>query len=151
MLLVSKCLLGENCKYNGGNNRNEAVLAYLQDKPYIAVCPEYLGGLPIPREPSEIVGDRVVSRTGRDVTAEYRRGAERTLALAQKYGCRAAWLKEKSPSCGTGTVHNGKFDGGLVEGYGITARLLRKNGIAVFGESQTDALIAFLGDGNEAD
>ena len=145
-ILVSACLLGVACRYDGASRPNETVWSLAKRCRLIPVCPETAGGLPIPREPSEIVGDRVVSRTGRDVTAEYRRGAERTLALAQKYGCRAALLKEKSPSCGTGIVHNGKFDGGLVEGYGITARLLRENGIAVFGESQTDALIAFLGD-----
>lgn len=145
-ILVSACLLGAACRYDGGSRPNDAVWALAERYRLIPVCPEVMGGLPIPREPSEIVGDRVLSRTGKDVTAEYRCGAERTLSLARKFGCRAALLKEKSPSCGTGTIHNGKFDGGLIDGYGIAARLLRENGIAVFGESRSDELIAFLGE-----
>lgn len=145
-ILVSACLLGAACRYDGGSRPNDAVWALAERYRLIPVCPEVMGGLPIPREPSEIVGDRVLSRTGKNVTAEYRRGAERTLSLARKFGCRAALLKEKSPSCGTGTIHNGKFDGGLIDGYGIAARLLRENGIAVFGESRSDELIAFLGE-----
>lgn len=144
-ILVSACLLGVACRYDGDSRPNDAVWALAERYRLIPVCPESMGGLPIPREPSEIVGDRVLSRMGKDVTAEYRRGAELALALTQKYGCRAALLKERSPSCGTGTVHNGKFDGGLTDGYGIAAALLKENGVAVFGESGLHDLVAFLG------
>lgn len=144
-ILVSACLLGVACRYDGDSRPNDAVWALAERYRLIPVCPESMGGLPIPREPSEIVGDRVLSRMGKDVTAEYRRGAQRVLSIARKFGCRAALLKEKSPSCGTGTVHNGKFDGGLTDGYGVTAALLRENGIAVFGESGLHELVAFLG------
>ena len=144
-ILVSACLLGEPCRYDGGSQPVAAVKALADRYRLIPVCPESFGGLPIPREPSEVVGDRVVSRSGNDVTAAYRRGAELTLALARVNGCRAAILKEKSPSCGVGKIHNGRFDGGLVEGNGITAALLLASGIAVFGESRIDELNAFLG------
>lgn len=142
-ILVSACLLGVACRYDGDSRPNDAVWALAERYRLIPVCPESMGGLPIPREPSEIVGDRVLSRTGKDVTAEYRRGAELALALTQKYGCRAALLKERSPSCGTGKIYNGNFDGGLTDGYGVTAALLRENGIAVFGESEIEKLNAF--------
>ncbi|MBO4309218.1 MAG: DUF523 domain-containing protein [Clostridia bacterium] len=144
-ILVSACLLGVACRYDGDSRPNDAVWALAERYRLIPVCPESMGGLPIPREPSEIVGDRVVSRAGSDVTEQYRRGAQRVLSIARKFGCRAALLKEKSPSCGTGTVHNGKFDGGLTDGYGVTAALLRENGVAVFGESGLHDLVAFLG------
>lgn len=142
-ILVSACLLGVACRYDGDSRPNDAVWALSERYRLIPVCPETMGGLPIPREPSEIAGDRVLSRSGKDVTAEYRLGAARALSLARKFGCRAALLKEKSPSCGTGTVHNGNFDGGLVKGYGIAAALLKENGVAVFGESQIENLNAF--------
>ena len=143
-ILVSTCLLGVPCRYDGGSRPDPAVWSLVDRYRLIPICHESMGGLPIPREPSEIVGDRVLSRTGTDVTAEYRRGAEIALALAQKHGCRAALLKEKSPSCGTGKIHNGKFDGGLTEGYGIAAALLKENGIAVFGEREIEPMNAFL-------
>lgn len=142
-ILVSACLLGEPCRYDGKSKPDPAVIALADRFRMIPVCPESMGGLPIPREPSEIRGDRVVSRTGVDVTAQYRRGAQRALSLARKHGCRAALLKEKSPSCGTGKIHNGNFDGGLTDGYGIAAALLAENGVAVFGESESEKLIAF--------
>lgn len=144
-VLVSACLLGVACRYDGESRSDEAVCALAERYWLIPVCPETMGGLTIPREPCEIVGDRVVSRAGSDVTEQYRRGAQRVLSIARKFGCRAALLKEKSPSCGTGTVHNGKFDGGLTDGYGIAAALLKENGVAVFEESGLHDLVAFLG------
>ena len=142
-ILVSECLLGIRCKYSGGANPCPAVIQAVKAGRHrlIPVCPECLGGLAIPRQPSERVGDRVLSRTGEDVTAQYERGAQAALALAKLYGCTAAILKERSPSCGHGVIHNGLFNGGLVEGDGVTAELLLQNGIAVYGESEWEMLL----------
>ena len=105
------------------------------------MCPEQLGGLTTPREPSERQGERVVMRSGRDVTAEYTRGAQEALRLARRFGCTAAVLKERSPSCGRGEIYDGTFTGTLTPGDGVTAQLLLENGIAVYGESEIDKLV----------
>lgn len=112
----------------------------------VPVCPEILGGLPTPRTPSERQGERVVSKTGADVTAAYQKGAEETLRLARLFGCRKALLKERSPSCGRGQIYDGSFSGRLIPGDGVTARLLEQEGIAVFGESQLQQLLETLKD-----
>lgn len=140
-LLISACLLGKNCKYNGGNNDN--LLAHRLAEVYdlVPVCPECLGGLAIPHEPSERVGDRVLSKSGGDVTAAFRRGAERTLAIAEKRGVRRAVLKERSPSCGCGAVYDGTFTGTVAPGNGVAADLLLAAGIAVCGESRIRGLL----------
>ena len=135
-LLISACLLGVRCRYDGGSKPQPGVEELAGRYRLIPVCPEQLGGLPTPRSPSERQGDRVVSRQGRDVTAEYRRGAEETLRLARLYGCTAAVLKEKSPSCGCGRIYDGTFSGTLTDGDGVTAELLKENGIRVYGESE---------------
>lgn len=140
-VIVSACLLGENCKYSGGNNYNPDV-ARLADKfELIPVCPEVFGGLDTPRPPSEIVGDRVISKTGDDVTCQYHDGAEKTLYIARENNCPVALLKERSPSCGCSKIYDGTFSGTLVDGNGITAQLLLDNDIAVFGESNINKLI----------
>ena len=112
----------------------------------VPVCPEILGGLPTPRTPSERQGERVVSKTGADVTAAYRKGAEEALRLARLFGCRKALLKERSPSCGRGQIYDGSFSGRLIPGDGVTARLLEQEGIAVFGEGQLQQLLETLKD-----
>lgn len=134
-ILVSACLLGINCKYNGKNNRNEKVLKLAEKHTLIPVCPEQLGGLTTPREPSERCGDKVVSKCGGDVTENYRKGAEEALRLAEIFGCKKAILKEKSPSCGFGRIYDGTFSGTLVGGSGVTAQLLCESGIEVVGEN----------------
>lgn len=134
-ILVSACLLGINCKYNGKNNRNEKVLKLTEKHTLIPVCPEQLGGLTTPREPSERCGDKVVSKSGGDVTENYRKGAEEALHLAEIFGCKKAILKEKSPSCGFDMIYDGTFSGTLVGGNGVTAQLLCENGIEVVGEN----------------
>lgn len=136
-LLVSACLLGFACKYCGGSNKlSGEQLAPLQERfRLIPVCPETAGGLPTPRDPSERLGERVLSNRGRDVTAEYQKGAETALWLARRYGCKAALLKEKSPSCGSGLIYDGSFTGTLVPGDGVAAQALKKEGLIVFGES----------------
>lgn len=140
-ILVSACLLGECCKYNGAHNRSEQVVALSEKFELIPVCPECFGGLPIPRVPSEIRDGRVYAKTGEDVTAAFNEGAEQTLYIAREKNCPAAVLKERSPSCGHGVIYDGSFTGTLTEGDGVTAALLSANDIAVFGESECDKLI----------
>lgn len=142
-VLISACLLGFECKYCGGSNKlTERQLAALGERfRLIPVCPETAGGLPTPRDPSERLGDRVVSNQGRDVTAQYQKGAETALWLARRYDCKAALLKEKSPSCGSGQIYDGSFTGKLIPGDGVAAEELKKEGLIVFGESDTELLI----------
>ncbi|MGN0521031.1 MAG: DUF523 domain-containing protein [Eubacterium sp.] len=135
-ILVSACLLGENCKYNGGNNKNEAVIALGKKHKLIPICPECMAGLPIPRVPSEIKGSRVYSKDGADLTDKFNDGAEKSLYVAEESGCQTAILKERSPSCGFGSIYDGSFSGKLTRGNGITAQLLYDNGIKIYGESR---------------
>lgn len=139
-ILVSGCLLGIPCRYDGKSKPCPAVIALQERYRLIPVCPESLGGLRIPRLPSEICGDRVKQQDGCDVTESYLSGAGKTLRIAEENHCTIAVLKEKSPSCGSGQIHNGKFDGGLIPGDGITAALLKKHGITVLGESEAERL-----------
>ena len=134
MIMVSACLLGENCKYSGGNNYCEEVAAFLKDKEYLAVCPELAGGLSSPRPPAEIQGDRVMDREGHDVTKAFCRGAEKILALAKENQPELIILKANSPSCGVGTVYDGTFSGKKIPGNGLTAALLLQNGFKVITE-----------------
>jgi len=137
-LLISACLIGCKCKYSGGSNRlDEEQLAGLRERFHLVpVCPETAGGLPTPREPSERLGDKVFSRSGRDVTEAYAKGAALAVALARRQGCGAALLKERSPSCGSGQIYDGSFTGRLTEGDGVTAELLKEAGVPVYGESE---------------
>ena len=144
MILVSACLLGINCKYNGDNNKNEQVEKYLKDKKFILVCPEQLGGMSTPRNPSEIINlDKdnviegntiVVNNKNLDVTEEFKKGALETLKIAKMYGCKKAILKEGSPSCGSSFIYDGSFKGKKVNGSGVTTSLLRQNNIVVISE-----------------
>lgn len=140
-IAVSACLLGVNCKYSGGNNKNEAVLRLRERYELVPVCPESFGGLPIPREPSEIRGGRVFARSGSDVTAAFQYGAQKALEKALENGCKTAVLKERSPSCGYGKIYDGTFTGSLTDGNGIAAALFAENGIAVLGESRVQELL----------
>lgn len=139
-ILVSACLLGENCKYSGGNNKNESVIALGEKHTLIPVCPECFAGLPTPRPPAEIKDGRVFNKPGKDVTEEFNDGAEKTLYVAEESGCCLAVLKERSPSCGFGTVYDGTFTGRTVRGNGVAAQLLYDNGITVLGESRIDEI-----------
>ena len=140
-VLISGCLLGLCCRYDGKSKQNEHIAALAAKYHLIPVCPEQLGGLPTPRDPSEIIGECAVSCAGKDVTAEYSRGAAEALRMAQLFGCKKAILKERSPSCGFGKVYDGSFSGALTDGDGVAAALLAANGIAVFGESKIKELI----------
>lgn len=135
-ILVSACLLGSFCRYDGARKTNPEVQKLAECYRLIPVCPEVMGGLPVPRTPSEIQGDRVVMKDGKDVTAEYQKGAEMALAYAHKYHCRYAVLKARSPSCGSGMVYDGTFSGTMKPGDGITARVLKKHGITVLTEEE---------------
>lgn len=130
-ILVSTCLLGTNCKYSGGNNYSEEVMEYLKDYEIIPICPEQLGGLPTPRPASEIIGDKVINNEGTDVTSNYQNGAEEALKIAKLLGIKKALLKAKSPSCGNGKIYDGTFSGTLIDGDGITTKLLKENNIEV--------------------
>lgn len=136
-MIVSRCLLGDACKYNGGDNRCEAVIDFLLGKTVFPVCPETAGGLPRPREPAEIQGSRVVDRNGIDRTDAFLKGAEKSLADAEVYAeesgeqVEGAILKANSPSCGAGTIYDGTFSGRKVPGDGIFAGMLRKRGISL--------------------
>lgn len=140
-VLVSQCLLGVCCRYDGRSVANEAVCREACERGWIPVCPEIMGGLRTPRSPAERVDGRIMNRDGQDVTNEFQRGAQEALRLAKLYGARYALLKEKSPSCGSGVIYDGTFSGALTSGYGLTAELFEREGIRVYGESQLDELI----------
>ena len=140
-LLISACLLGENCKYSGGNNYDPLTEALRERFELVPVCPERLGGLTSPRDPAERVGDRVLSRAGEDWTAAFRLGAEKALEIARQEGVTRAVLKERSPSCGCGAVYDGTFTGTVVPGDGVAAELLRGSGVSIRGESRIRELL----------
>jgi len=142
-VLVSACLIGENCKYDGTNNQDLKLFGTLLGEGIspVAVCPEVEGGLPIPRCPAERQGDKVVTRDGEDVTEQFMLGAQKALALAKQHGCKAAVLKSNSPSCGSCKIYDGTFSGTLVDGKGVTAQLLKKNGIVVYDENSYKKMI----------
>lgn len=140
-VLVSACLAGVRCRYDGDGCPDEAVMDLVRRGRALPVCPEQLGGLPTPREPAEITGGdghdviagraRVVARDGRDVTDAFLRGARETVRLAEMAGARRAVLKARSPSCGAGSIYDGTFTGGTRYGDGVAAALLKQAGIAV--------------------
>ena len=130
-IAVSACLLGENCKYNGGNNFNEMLAEFLKGHEVIGVCPEVLGGLPTPRPTSEIVNGVVRHKDGTSVDAEFRKGAGLALEIVQKMGADLVILQSRSPSCGVGVIYDGTFSKTLIPGDGVFVKLLKENGIAV--------------------
>lgn len=138
MIAVSKCLLGENCRYDGGHCKDEKIMAYLKDREFVAICPECLGGLPIPREPSEIIDGKVYSKSLKSVDEAFHLGAEKALQIIKEHGCRAAILKENSPSCGIHWVYDGTFSGKKIAGKGICTQLLEENGIRCFSSEEIE-------------
>jgi len=134
MFIISACLAGIPCRYNGESKLNKDVRQLVKDGEAILVCPEQLGGLTTPRQPSEIKYGLVIDKDGKDITFEFKKGANIVLKLAQEYGCKRAILKSRSPSCGVGEIYDGTFTGTLVKGNGITAQLLVENGIKVITE-----------------
>lgn len=130
-IAVSACLLGQNCKYNGGNNRNEAVLKFLEGKEVVPVCPEVLGGLPVPRIPAELRDGMAWNAEGKSVDAEFKRGVELTLAALEEEDIELAVLQSRSPTCGVKQIYDGTFTGTLVEGQGLLAKALMEKGYRV--------------------
>ena len=130
-ILVSGCLLGENCKYNGGNNYSEKVAEYIKGHEVISACPECLGGLPTPRVPAEIVNGVVTNREGKNVDAEFRKGAKIALETAKKEKIDLVILQSRSPSCGVKQIYDGTFSGTRIDGQGVFARLLNENGFKI--------------------
>ena len=130
-ILVSACLLGKNCKYNGGNNLNQRVLDFIEGHEVIGVCPEQLGGLSTPRLPAEIVDGVVTNKEGVSVDAEFRKGAQTALAVALEKKVDLAILQSRSPSCGVKEIYDGSFSGKKIKGQGVFAKLLSARGIKV--------------------
>jgi len=143
-VLVSQCLLGIDCRYDGGNNYREEMARLMEMCEVIPVCPEILGGMTTPRAPSERLEGRVVSRDGADVTAAFDRGAMQALRLAKMYGAGYAVLKQSSPSCGSATIYDGTFTGKKIPGKGVTAEAFEKEGIRIFDEKHIGELMDIL-------
>jgi len=145
MYLVSSCLAGVNCRYDGGNSENKTIVELFKKGQAIAVCPEQLAGLNTPRPSCEIIIDemrnrKIISKDKKDFTKEFIEGAEIILAIAKSIGIKKAILKSKSPSCGCGLIYDGTFSRKLINGYGLTAALLIKNNIKVYTENDLDEL-----------
>lgn len=133
--------MGVYCRYDGNTKLNDKIEALMKKYTLIPVCPEILGGLPTPRPAVETQNGRAINKEGKDVTAEFERGAKEVLRLAKLYHCELAILKERSPSCGSKKIYDGTFSGTIIDGNGFTAQLLLDHGIQVIGESQVDALL----------
>jgi len=132
--ICSACLLGAKCRYDGKGKENEKIIKLSQKEILIPVCPEQLGGLSTPREPAEQQGGKVFTKSGSDVTEEFKRGAEEVLKITKMYNIKEAILKQKSPSCGSDKVYDGTFSGKVIKGDGVTTSLLKQNGIKVVTE-----------------
>ena len=130
-IAVSACLLGENCKYNGGNNYSEKLVDYIKGNDVLSVCPEVMGGLPVPRESAEIVNGVVSHKDGTSVDKEFRKGAKKALEIVKEENVDLVILQSRSPSCGVNSIYDGSFSGKLISGKGVFADLLQKNGIKV--------------------
>jgi len=129
MILVSACLAGINCRYDGLNNYNPRIAELVRNGEALLVCPEQLGGLSTPRSAAEICNGKVINLSGKDVSDFFSRGAIETLQIAKLINCKTAILKQRSPSCGYGEIYDGTHSGKIIKGNGITAQLLLKNGI----------------------
>lgn len=144
MKLISACLCGMNCKYNGGNNSHPYFLELLKQGEILPICPEQLGGLPTPRASCEILGGsganvlqdkaKVITKAGEDLSAWFIKGAQESLQLAKQAGISEAILQSRSPSCGCGKIYDGMFSGNLITGDGVTAALLKLHGIKVWND-----------------
>ncbi len=130
-VLVSACIMGENCKYNGKNNRNDAVIAFLKDKEVVRICPELLAGMPIPRPCAELVNGVVTDDSGRNVDAAYRRAVELAMSGIRPEEFDLVILQSRSPTCGVNQIYDGSFTGRLVPGQGLFAKALMERGCKV--------------------
>lgn len=134
MKLCSACLLGIKCRYDGKSKRNRKAIELTKKEILIPVCPEQLGGLVTPREPAEQREKKVFTKSGKDVTQNFKKGAKEALKIAKLFGIKEAILKQKSPSCGCGKIYDGTFTGKLIKSDGVTTSLLKKNKIKVISE-----------------
>lgn len=151
MILISACLLGIDCRYDGKGNLVPELKKLVEKGLAIPVCPEQLGGLTTPRVPCEIVRgmdnqeeQKVLTKEGQDVTFNFKKGAEEMLKIAQMADVTCALFKERSPSCGSNKIYNGKFEGKLIPGQGLATQILEKNGIRVFSEEDMDAFYEYI-------
>jgi len=135
MKLCSACLLGVKCRYDGKSKLNKKIIKLAKEELLIPVCPEQLGGLPTPREPAEQKGKKVLTKSGKNVTLYFTKGAKKVLAITKSLSIKQAILKQKSPSCGCGKIYDGTFSGRLIKGDGVTTALLKENGIKVLSEN----------------
>ncbi len=145
-MLVSSCLLGLNCTYNGKNNLNTNLKAMLDVDKVVLICPEQIGGLPTPRKPCEIAGGdgfkvldgtaRVINTLGEDMSAIFKKGADEVVKLVDYFGIEEAILKEKSPSCGVGRIYDGTFSCKLIKGSGVTTAALKRKGVKIYSEKE---------------
>ena len=133
-ILCSACLLGLKCRYDGKSKLNKKVRELSKKVILIPVCPEQLGGLPTPREPAEQRGNKVFTKSGKDITENFVKGAKEVLKITKIFGAKEAILKQKSPSCGCGKIYDGTFSGKVIKGDGVTASLLKRNRIRVITE-----------------
>ena len=136
MIIVSACLAGIACRYDGAAKPCEAVIRLVAEGPAVPLCPEQLGGLPTPRAPAEITGSQVIRKDGVELTEEFIRGARESLKIARLVGAKTAILKSRSPSCGSGKIYDGSFSGRLVDGDGLFAELCKQEGIEVKNEEE---------------
>lgn len=140
-ILISACLVGDNVKYNGGNNKNPLIDQLLEKYELVPFCPEVEGGLTIPRHPCEQKGDQVINDIGEDVTSQFEKGAELAYNICLFLKIKKAILKERSPSCGVHSIYDGSFSHKAINGMGVTAKYLKEKGIEVFNEDEIDSLL----------
>lgn len=140
-IAISACLLGQKCRYDGASKTYNKVSELKEKYNLIPICPEVLGGLSIPRVPSEIVGDKVINKDGFDNTMYFVNGAQKALDICIKNNCKIAILKESSPSCGVNLIYDGSFSGKKVKGMGISSRQLKAFGIKIYTEDDIDKLL----------
>lgn len=131
IILCSACLLGIKCRYDGKSKANKKIIELSKKEILIPVCPEQLGGLPTPRKPAEQKGKKVITKSGKDVTKNFKMGAKQVLKLAKLFGIKKAILKQKSPSCGCGQIYDGTFSDKVIKGNGLTTALLKREGIKI--------------------
>ncbi|MBR6071466.1 MAG: DUF523 domain-containing protein [Acholeplasmatales bacterium] len=140
-ILVSSCLLGNNCKYNGGNNYNVLVEELKKKYEIISICPEVMGGLSIPRVPSESINGTVINKDGEDVTRYFMSGSKKVLDIVKSENIKIAVLKDGSPSCGSSYIYDGTFSGNKISGMGMTAKLLKLFGVKIYSENNIEELL----------
>ncbi len=141
-ILISACLIGDKCKYNGGDNKNPLIEKLLEQYELIPFCPEVEGGLKTPRDPAEIIGERVKTESGRDVSFQYNRGADLASNICLYLDIKVAILKETSPSCGVNEIYDGTFSRRKIKGQGITTKRLRQMGVRVISENDIESFLS---------